>query len=229
MLYLYMDESGDLGFDFVNKKPSAFFTVCVLAVRGQENDRRLAGAVKAVIRRKVYPKQKNGKAELKGSELPIEVKRYFYGKAREIPFKLYGATLNKKKACGSLMLEKERLYNYMARLALEKVDLRDAAIRVIVTVDKRLSKQGIAEFNRYMLAQLKAQIDPLVPLDIYHVSSQESPGLQAADLFAWGIFRSYEAGDASWYGIFREKIAAERNYEGKKEEERAGQAHRPGS
>lgn len=229
MLYLYMDESGDLGFDFVNKKPSAFFTICVLAVRGQEHDRELAGAVKAVIRRKLYPKQKSAGLELKGSELPVEVKRYFYGKARRIPFKLYGVTLNKKRANAALLLEKERLYSYLARLALEKVDFHDAAIRVIMTVDKRLNKQGIAEFNRHIMAQLKAQIDPLVPLEIYHVPSQESPGLQAADLFTWGIFRRYEAGDAAWHEVFREKIASERLYEGKKEEERAGQAHRPGS
>ena len=26
-----MDESGDLGFDFVNKKPSEFFTICIVA------------------------------------------------------------------------------------------------------------------------------------------------------------------------------------------------------
>lgn len=30
MWYLYLDESGDLGFDFVNKKPSKFFTVSIL-------------------------------------------------------------------------------------------------------------------------------------------------------------------------------------------------------
>ncbi len=36
MLYLYLDESGDLGFDFINKKPSSFFTICVLAIRGHE-------------------------------------------------------------------------------------------------------------------------------------------------------------------------------------------------
>lgn len=229
MLYLYMDESGDLGFDFVTKKPSAFFTICVLAIRGQENDRALAGVAKAVIRRKVYHRQQREKPELKGSELPIEVKRYFYAKARRIPFKLHAVTLNKKKACALLSPEKDRLYNYLARLALEKVDFHDAAVRVIMTVDRSLSKQGIAEFNRHILAQLKAQIDPLVPLDIFHVSSQESPGLQVVDLFTWGIFRRHEAGDPGWYDVFRERIAAEKVYEGKKEEERAGQAHRPGS
>ena len=41
MWYLYLDESGDLGFDFVTKRPSNFFTVTVLLGQGVENNRAL--------------------------------------------------------------------------------------------------------------------------------------------------------------------------------------------
>ena len=34
MWFLYLDESGDLGFDFFTKHPSHFLTVCILAVQG---------------------------------------------------------------------------------------------------------------------------------------------------------------------------------------------------
>jgi hypothetical protein len=38
LLYLYLDESGDLGFDFVNKKPSKFFTVTIMVInKNNEN------------------------------------------------------------------------------------------------------------------------------------------------------------------------------------------------
>ena len=60
MLYLYLDENGDLGFDFVNKKPSAFFTICVLAIKGRDNDRALANVVRAVAKRKLFKGSKNG-------------------------------------------------------------------------------------------------------------------------------------------------------------------------
>lgn len=115
MLYLYLDESGDLGFDFVTKKPSEFFTICVLAVKGQANDRALAN-------------------------------------------------------------------------------------------------QETAKFNDYILNQIKALIDPLVPLDIIHISSQESYGLQATDIFAWGFLRKHEKNDREWHGVFKEKIRSERLY-----------------
>jgi hypothetical protein len=45
MLFLYLDESGDLGFDFVNKKPSKFFVVTILAVKGYEENRKLINGV----------------------------------------------------------------------------------------------------------------------------------------------------------------------------------------
>jgi len=210
MLYLYLDESGDLGFDFVNHKPSVYFTVCVLAVKGRDNDCRLAALVKSAMRRlRIYGK---GAQELKGNNTSMEAKRLFYDRVKSVEFKLYAVTMNKKKLCGRLSEDKDRFYNYIARLALERVDFRDAAVRVIMTVDKSKTRQAIAEFNRYILSQIKARIDPLVPLDIFHMDSAQSPNLQAADLFAWGIFRRYERADLEWYDRFRPKLREDRLY-----------------
>ncbi len=224
MLFAYLDESGDLGFDFVNRKPSRYFTVCVLAVKGAENDRALSKVVQAVLRRKVFPKYRSGNLELKGSLIPIETKKYFFRKLSSVHFSLHFVTLDKRTACAGLFAEKERLYNYIARLALEKVNFSDAAVRVIMTVDKLKPRQGVRAFNTYVLQHLKARIDPLVPLDIFHMASQESPGLQATDMFSWGVFRKYERGDTDWYSVFRGKITSESVYRPEKEEERAGQA-----
>jgi len=64
--FLYLDESGDLGFDFVNKKPSKFFTVTILAIKGPENNRLLIKAVKKTLRRKLN-RRKVAAEELKGA------------------------------------------------------------------------------------------------------------------------------------------------------------------
>lgn len=73
MLYIYLDESGDLGFDFFAKKPSRFFTVTILAVQGVENNRALLNAVKKTLRRKF---SRNHLTELKGSHTSIDIKKY---------------------------------------------------------------------------------------------------------------------------------------------------------
>jgi len=205
MLYLYLDESGDLGFDFVNKKPSAYFTVCVLAVKGQDNDRKMAALMRNAVRKLGAAAQ-----ELKGSNTSLEAKLHLYEKVSRVDFKLYAVTLNKKKLCARLAEDKERIYNYVARLAVEQVDFRDAAVRVIMTVDKSKTRAAVAEFNRYLLSQIKALLNPLVPLDIFHMSSADTPNLQAADIFAWGIFRKYERADNKWYDCFKARIREDR-------------------
>ncbi len=53
MWYLFLDESGDLGFDFVNKRPSRYFTICVLATADPGCYHALRKAIKKTLRRKV--------------------------------------------------------------------------------------------------------------------------------------------------------------------------------
>jgi hypothetical protein len=68
------------------------------------------------------------------------------------------------------------------------------------------AQQEIREFNTYIVRQLEGRVDPKVPLDFYHHESKENLGLQAADLFAWGIFRSYERKDRTWREVFGPKV-----------------------
>lgn len=221
MLYLYLDESGDLGFDFVNKKPSVHFTIAVLAVKGHEQNRALGTAIKVTLWRSLKKRRKDAMAELKGSGSESQVKRLFCRVADRTQFKIYAMTINKKLAWPYLAQDKERIYNYIARRVLDNVEFRDDCVRVILTIDKSKTAARIRQFNEYLIAHIKSRLDPLVPLEILHRSSQEVRQLQAVDLAAWGIFRKYERGDTEWLDILRGKIAYEELYRGQKNEERA--------
>jgi hypothetical protein len=85
-------------------------------------------------------------------------------------------------------------------------------MRIELVIDKSKSIPEIADFNKYIRRQLEAKLDPKVPLDIYHWNSEENGGVQAADLFSWGIFRKYEKRDTEWYKIFTSKIRYESKY-----------------
>ena len=209
MLYLYLDESGDLGFDFVNKKPTKFFTIAVLVIKVQDKNRAIINAVKHTLRRKLRKKKlyKVSGCELKGSNVSMEVKRYFYEQVKPIDFKLYALTLNKKRVYHNLMKEKERIYNYITRLVLDKIDFDSAEMRVTLILDKSKGKPEISEFNSYIFRQIQAKIDPKIPLNILHALSHENLGLQVVDMFAWGIFRKYERKDFEWYKVFSGKVA----------------------
>lgn len=212
MWWLYLDESGDLGFDFVNKRPSRFFTICVLAIRDRKAFIRINNAVGKTLSRKLRKPKKSKTYELKGTNTSLDVKRYFYRQIKDADFGIYAVTLNKLRIYERLRLEKERVYNWIARLALDKIPLERAASRVQLVLDKSKAKPEIADFNRYITAQLKSRLDPRVPLDVDHLRSHDDRVLQAVDMFAWGIFRKYERRDEAWYAVFQSKIRSDTVY-----------------
>lgn len=214
MLYLYLDESGDLGFDFVNKKPSKVFTVAILAIKGTDARRHITKMVERTLRKKLNPKGKRSRQvqELKGTSTTLDVKKYFYRNIQDLDFLIYTLTLNKKRVYQSLIEDKARIYNWVARLLLDEIDYSAANTRVHLVIDKSKSKPEIAEFNSYILTQMKGKVDPKIPLQISHVDSCHDLCLNVADLFAWGVFRKYERRDAEWFEIFKGKLKYDNFY-----------------
>lgn len=213
MWFLYLDESGDLGFDFVNKKPSKFFTVTILAIEGVVNNRALINTVKKTVRRKLFSKSSRRKEkELKGSSTTPEVKKYFYKLVQYLPFALFSISLNKRKVYEKLTQEKSRVYNYIARLVLEKIRLENATVRIELIVDKSKGKHEIKEFNQYLFRQLEARIDPKVPFNIQHLDSKQHKALQAVDMFSWGFFQKYERKNSEWIDCFASKVKFDQTY-----------------
>ncbi len=208
MLYLYLDESGDLGFDFVNKKPSKFFVVTILAVKGHEANRSLINGVRKTLKRKLNPKgkQKRMVLELKGTKTLFTIKEYFFKQIKDLDFGIYSLVLNKRRVYEYLIKEKSRVYNFVARTVLDRIPLENAVLKVELTIDKSKSRPEIVEFNSYIRRELESKIDPAVPFNIYHVDSKEQCGLQAVDMFSYAIFEKYERRRKEWYDIIKEKI-----------------------
>ncbi|HEX9722406.1 MAG TPA: DUF3800 domain-containing protein [Candidatus Paceibacterota bacterium] len=215
MWYLYLDESGDLGFDFINKKPSKFFTITILAINSIEANRKMAKNVRKTIQRKLNPKRHRKRIvhELKGNSTTLEIKKYFYKQAEKTQFGIYAISLNKERVYERLRRSKPRVYNYIARKVLDQIPFeKNHDSRVELVIDRSMSKPEIEEFNSYIRKQLEARLDPKTPLDIYHWDSQATPGLQAADIFCWGIFQKYERRKTEWRDVFESKILFDDQY-----------------
>lgn len=215
MWYLYLDESGDLGFDFVNKRPSKFFTVSILVIRSVESNRKLIKGVKVTLRRKLNSKKNRTRIvqELKGKDANLDIKMYFYKQINTIPFEIYAMTLNKKRVFERLTRDKSRVYNFIARQVIDKIPFeKNKSDRVELIIDKSKSKPEIREFNSYIRSQIQGRLNPEVAIDMYHWNSQENAGLQAVDIFCWGIFQKYERKNTDWFNCFKGKIALEEQY-----------------
>jgi len=203
-----LDESGDLGFDLVNKRSSKYFTICILLIKDSESKRKISKNIERTLRKKINPKNKRNRIvqELKGTSTKIEIKKYFFKKIKDLEFYIYSITLNKIRVYDYLVKDKSRIYNWIVRLLLDNVDFTEVKNRIYMIIDKSKSRPQILEFNEYIYRQLMTKVDSKIPLEIKHKNSCSDNGLSAVDLFSWGIFRKYERKDLEWYNIFKEKI-----------------------
>jgi hypothetical protein len=179
-----------------------------------ENNKALLNGVRKTIARKLNPSSKRHRVvqELKGYETSIAVKEYFYKQLAAIPFSLFSVTLNKRQTFDKSAEEKHRIYNYIARRVLDAIPLENAQTRVKLIIDKSKNKAQILEFNSSVISQLMGRLNPQIPVEIDHLSSIENYGLQAADVFSWGIFRKYEHQDVEWLDMFSGRVRHDNEY-----------------
>jgi hypothetical protein len=217
-MIIYLDESGDLGFDFVNKTPSQKFVITLLVCRNKDAVDSFKRAVRRTLKNKLNHKKQNKRVveELHATSLSYPIKQYFYKQIRNSDWDIYAVALNKNRVYEHLINKpgRKKLYNYLANFLLDKVNLSTANPAVTLIVDKCKNKEEIADFNQYLGNQLDARLPLNIPLNIYHEDSRANAGLQAVDLFCWGIYRKYEYGDLDWYRNYRARIRFETEYLG---------------
>lgn len=213
-MYIFLDESGDLGFDFSREGTSHYFVVTLLTTNDFLNKNLVEKSVEKTIKNKILvsrARSEKWRLELKGANTDIQVKAYFItqlAKAK-VEFCIYTTVLNKKKVSGELQMDKDSLYDYVASKLIERIPFKDAAETLRLTVDRRKKSGAIGAFNEYVASQIRFIKPSHLPLEVFHVLSHQSKGIQAVDLFSWGIFRKYERGDCGWYDMFKHKIAFE--------------------
>jgi len=213
-VYIYLDESGNLGFDFTKQGTTRFFVVTLLIADSFYDNRKIFKAVERTIKVKIRKnkKKKDLSLELKGSKTDIAVKKYFYRQIENVKFGIYTLILNKARVYKDLQENKEKLYNFVSKFLLDKCPFKEVKDKIIITIDRSKNKEEVKEFNKYLLIQLEGLLPLKTPLEIYHPRSYESKGIQAADMFSWGIFRKWERQDWEWYNVFKTKIMFETIY-----------------
>ncbi len=215
-MIIYLDESGDLGFNFSKPKTSRKFVITLLVCDGADSAEGFRKAARRTLKNKLNHKKRNSRViqELKGTGTTLTIKQYFYRQVPANGWRIYTVALNKVRVEENLQTKygKKKLYNFLARFIIEQVDLNNAAPAVTLVMDRCKNKEEIKDFNGYVANQLESLLLLNVPLNIYHESSQENAGLQAVDLFCWGIYRKYEALDLEWYQLYQGNIVFETEY-----------------
>jgi len=225
-LIIYLDESGDLGFDFSKPKTSRKFVIALLVCDSSDSAAGFRNAVRRTLKNKLNRKKGKSRVvhELKGTATTFTIKKYFYRQIPDNGWRIYTVALNKIRVEERLQTKhgKKKLYNFLARFIIEQVDLNNAEPAVTLVMDRCKNKEEIKDFNGYVANQLESLLPLNIPLNIYHENSQENAGLQAVDLFSWGVYRKYEAEDLEWYQLFQSSIAFETEYLRQKGKEKDG-------
>ncbi|HEU0189259.1 MAG TPA: DUF3800 domain-containing protein [Gallionella sp.] len=210
-MYIFLDESGDLGFDFGKAGTSRQFVISLLVCRDKQAQDGFRRAVSRTLKNKLNHRKDSTRtvAELKGTGTTFPIKRYFFRQLPKDGWQIYSVTLNKLRVDAPLRSKagKKKLYNFLARFILEKVHFPKDVQQVSLVVDRCKNKEEIKDFNQYMVNQLEALLPLNARLNIDHLGSHESAGLQAVDLFCWGIARKDGLGDAEWYAVFQDKVS----------------------
>lgn len=210
-MYIFLDESGDLGFDFEKAGTSRQFVISLLVCRDKQAQDGFRRAVARTLKNKLNQRKNSTRtvAELKGTGTTFVIKQYFFRQLPKDGWQIYSVTLNKLRVDAPLRSKagKKKLYNFLARFILEKVYFPKDVQQVSLVVDRCKNKEEIRDFNQYMVNQLEALLPLNARLNIDHLGSHESAGLQAVDLFCWGIARRDGLGDAEWYSVYQDKVS----------------------
>jgi len=208
MTHIFLDESGDLGFDFSKKKTSSYFVVTILFTSQKRAIEKLIRKVHAGLRKK-YKMQTSVLHAVK--EEPINIRRICCGLAKK-ESKIMTIYLDKSKVFTNLRNEKHVLYNYIVNILLDRIVNRRFVskkdIIVLVASKRETNKFLNRNFCNYLCSQLKN--NHAVDLRVEIKTPAEEKCLQAADIASWSIFRKYEYGDETYYKILKPIIIEEK-------------------
>jgi len=201
---LFIDESGDLG----NKNGSSkHFVITILLCHTQLSVNIFYKAVKRTIRNKLSPNV----AELKGVFTDFSIKKYFYHLLPPNDWSLFSIILVKNRAFSYVQTrsDREKLYNQLVEYLLQNINFPLTVKGVHLIFDKCKNSLEKSRFNPRIETQLQLLLPKGIKLYIDHLDSYANPGLQAVDLFSWGIHRKFKKNDLEWYTLFKEHIKFE--------------------
>lgn len=208
MVYIYLDESGDLGFDFSKKKTSKYFVVTFLFV----TQPRPVGKIIQKVFKGFTKKQIKAHGGILHAykETPKTRQRVLTG-ISEKNVSILAIYLNKQKVYTKLQDEKQVLYNYVTNILLDRI-----MTRKIVPINEKIeliaSRRDTNKFlNDNFKSYLKNQVSQNHKLDL-RISIKmphEEKCLQVVDMASWALFRKREHGDESYYNIIKSKVIEE--------------------
>jgi len=202
-VYVYLDESGDLGFGQGSTK---YFTIAFVIVKDPVPFRR---CVKAVKIKHHIPRE----VELKGNTTREVVKKDLLSRFLELDMEVHAITVKKENVEPKLRKDTNILYNYMVGLSLvERILWEPAGAKVVINVDRRIiSITSGFNFNQYLSYKIWYERERRdIDLEIHHLDSHQAYAIQGIDVICNSIFRKYNSNNYVLFNIIRGKVRSDK-------------------
>jgi hypothetical protein len=203
--YIFLDESGDLGF---SERSSKWFLFTLVVI---DDPRKLEKIIKKV-RKSLKKKYKRIFSELHAYHCDDIIRTRVLRALSGIDISVVTTVLNKEKVYVDLQNQKNYLYNFTANIILDRLintKIIDGNTQISLVVDKKDTKKNLREnFISYITEAMKERRSGGFEMSLS--TSHDEKGLQAVDFISWAIFRKYERGDFKFYEIIKDKIIDER-------------------
>lgn len=203
MAYIFLDESGDLGF---KPKSSKWFVITVVFT---ENHRKIEKVIKKVRGQLKKKYKKVSELHAYHSQDSTKTKLLKYLACEDI--KILCIVLNKERVHIDLQSQKNYLYNYTANILLDrlyrkKIIKTDEPIELYLD-QKETNKFLKDNFEKYLRNSLSKKGQKKINIQIKPSHTEKC--LQAVDFISWAIFRKHEMKDNKYYEIIKNKIIEE--------------------
>lgn len=205
MGFIYMDESGDLGFDFSKSKTTKNFVIAFLFTN---NHRSLDKIVSKTFQAMPKSKMRNhcGTLHCAKEHPKTKIKLLsLLGQKQDVSILII--RLNKQKVYTKLQDEKNALYNYVVNVLLDRVFSKKLlpleSIQFVASkkdTNKFLNNNFIDYIHNGLKIKHKANIMPVIK-----TPAQIKP-LQIVDFIAWSVFQKYENNDESYFNLIKHLI-----------------------
>ena len=196
MLYIYMDESGCLGFDLTKHKTSKNFIITFLYT---EHPRRIEKIIKKIFKGMSKTEQKACHGALHANKINDRTRKLLLSKLATIEeISILVIRLNKRKVYTHLRDEKTVLYNYVTNILIDRTLTRFKPKKVKLIASRRETNKFL---NQNFKSYLENQNNGRVAIDVSIKTPSAEKCLQAVDFASWAVFKHYEHNDKTFYNL----------------------------
>lgn len=206
MSYIFVDESGDLGFNFKKKGTSKYFLISFLFVPSLKK-RRIAKIVSKVFLTLKKPKKRKSGLLHAYKESPV-IRFRLLNKLVEEDIKIMTICLDKEKVYTNIKAEENLLYSNITNILLNRIYTRELiqkGEKIELIASRRATNKLLNNNFKEYIESNNNKLD----IDVSIVSPEKDKCLQAVDFVSWSIYKKYQKGDYSYYNVIKNKIFEE--------------------